>query len=79
LARSNAPTFVLRVQRALIDNQTWAHSGAQGNALDVDTFRRSWLDTLQISDQGFNVFLQLDGIEADLPTEVWMMPFLSVR
>lgn len=56
----------LYVQRTLVDNQTWAHGGAQGNALDVDTFRRSRLDTLQISDQGFNVFLQLDGIEADL-------------
>ena len=65
LARSLAPTYFLYVQRALVDDQTWAHSGAQGNALDVDTFRRSWLDTLQISDQGFNVFLQLDGIEAD--------------
>jgi hypothetical protein len=50
----------------LVDDQTWAHSGAQGNALDVDAFRRSRLDTLQISDQGFNVFLQLDGIKADL-------------
>lgn len=66
MARIIAPTFVLRVQRALVDNQTWAHSGAQGNALDVDTFRGSWFDTLQVSDQGFNVFLQLDGIEADL-------------
>ncbi|SPO53030.1 protein of unknown function [Pseudomonas sp. JV551A1] len=59
-------TMFLHVQRALIDDQTWAHGGAQGNALDVDTFRGSWLDTLQVSDQGFNVFLQLAGFEADL-------------
>ena len=65
LAQLLAPIYVLYVQRALVDDQTWAHSGAQGNALDVDTFRGSRLDTLQISDQGFNVFLQLDGIEAD--------------
>lgn len=69
----------LHVQRALIDDQTWAHGGAQGNALDVDTFRRSWFDTLQISDQGFNVFLQLASFKADLATEVWIIPFLSVR
>ncbi|CAI9001997.1 Porin [Pseudomonas jessenii] len=66
LAQSLAPICVLRVERALVDDQTWAHGGAQGNALDVNAFRGSWLDTLQISDQGFNVFLQLDGVEADL-------------
>ena len=69
----------LHVQRALIDDQTWAHGGAQGNALDVNAFRGSRLDTLQISDQGFNVFLQLAASKPTLPTEVWMMPFLSVR
>ena len=64
LAQSTAPIFVLRVQRALVDDQTWAHSGAQGNALDVDTFRRSWLDTLQISDQGIHTSVGKIGFDA---------------
>ncbi|GBH14739.1 hypothetical protein KPSA3_00651 [Pseudomonas syringae pv. actinidiae] len=57
--------FVLRFQRTLVDDQARAHGGAQGDALDVNTFRGSRLDTLQVSDQGFNVFLQLDCVETD--------------
>src|SRR3989344_6979685 len=62
---TSAHRFVLRVQGALVDDQAWAHGGAQGYALNIDAFRRSRLDALEISDQGFNVLLQLDGVKAN--------------
>src|SRR5690606_20650852 len=56
----------LRFQRSLIDHQTRTHGGAQGHALDVDTFGGRRLQALQISQQGFHVLLQRSGFETDL-------------
>ena len=58
--------YGLRVERALIDDQTWAHGGAQGYALDVDAFRSRWLQTLEVRNQRFNVLLQLLGVKTNL-------------
>src|SRR5690554_7022090 len=50
----------------MINLQTRAHGGAQGYALQVDTLGGGRLGFLQVSQQSFDVLLQLDRLETDL-------------
>src|SRR5690606_5948606 len=54
------------IQRSMINLKARTHGGAQGHALQVDTLGGGRLGLLQVSQQGFDVFLQLDRLEADL-------------
>src|SRR5690606_3671456 len=58
--------FVLRVERSLIDDQSRTHGGAQGHALDVDTFGGGRLQTLEVRQQRLDVLLELTGFKDDL-------------
>ena len=61
-----AARFHLGFQGSQVDLQARTHGGAQGHALDVHAFRRGRLQALQVSQQCFNVLLQLGRFEIDL-------------
>ena len=50
----------------MVDDQTRTHGGAQGHALDVNTFGSRRLQTLKIRKQRFDVLLQLASLETNL-------------
>ena len=69
----------LRVERSLVDNQTWAHGSADAYALNVDALRSRRLQTLQVSNQRFHVFFQLAGFKANFTDRGVDDAVLSVR